>query len=222
MIRRIIELIYPRRCPFCFKCIPVGSEVCTDCIDLPYVDCVNYDPHAVFHFDKIAASFFYEDKVKNAIYRMKKGGQRILAAELAKYMSLAIRREFKNISFDIIIYVPMTKEDISERGFNQAKDLAKHISKYLKIPVAKNALYKVENKRHQKELNAEERWKNAAGGYICRTDCLAEKTVLLIDDVMTTGATLNECSKTLKTAGAKEVFCAVIAMTRYKKMKNKI
>lgn len=113
---------------------------------------------------------------------------------------------------DIIIPVPMTKKALLRRGFNQSLLIAKEVSMIKGIPLDIDSLQKTKETLPQVGLEAGERMKNLKGAFFVMGD-IKGKDVLLIDDVMTTGATLRECSKALLKAGATKVICLVIART---------
>lgn len=125
---------------------------------------------------------------------------------LAKAIATEISSLLANIEYDTITFVPMTKSDERFRGFNQGKLLAQNIGQ------AEQLLVKIKKTRPQHKLNAEQRMTNMVGAFEL-TGEVSGKNILIVDDVCTTGATLNECAKTLLTGGAKSVVCAVFAKT---------
>lgn len=107
-----------------------------------------------------------------------------------------------------LTYVPMTKEEIKQRGFNQTEILTKEISKKLNMQIFEG-IKKIKQTKQQSLLKYEERFKNIEGAFDCLTE--APKNIIIIDDVFTTGATLKEIAKTLKIKGAKNIIGLVIA-----------
>jgi len=136
---------------------------------------------------------------------MKFSGLRRLANPLAK---LLLNIEMPEC--DGIIPVPLSKNALRERGFNQSLLMAKVISKNLRIPLYMDLLLKIKDTLPQVGLNAKERKKNLRGAFKARRK-INSLRLLLLDDVMTTGATARECSKTLIKAGAKEVIVITLA-----------
>ena len=118
---------------------------------------------------------------------------------------------------DCIVYVPMTKKSLNARGYNQTKLLAKAVSKRTNTPVIYDAVEKVKDTAAQKGLTRRERRENLKGAFkAVKRESLAGKSVLVIDDVLTTGATADEvCSAILK-AGAAQVYFASVASVEYK------
>ena len=125
---------------------------------------------------------------------------------MGEEMALSVKETFSDVSFDVITCVPLSKRRKNDRGYNQAELLARSVSKNLGIPYSE-LLRKVVNNKVQHKENARERKINVYGVYdlIDGVD-VNGKTVLLVDDVKTTGSTLNECAKMLKMHGAEKVF----------------
>ncbi|MBU3934443.1 ComF family protein [Patescibacteria group bacterium] len=112
----------------------------------------------------------------------------------------------------VLIPVPLDKKKIKQRGYNQSEEMAKEISKITKTPMLKNVLVKTRITPSQMELSEQERRKNLENAFICQNAKLIKaKKVFLIDDIYTTGSTMEECSRVLRKAGAKEVWGIAIA-----------
>ena len=119
--------------------------------------------------------------------------------------------EEEKINADVICYVPMTKKAEKKRGFNQCKLMARNIGYHTNIPVS-NCIKKIKNTKEQKTLTKEERIINLKGVFkINNVKDIKNKNVILIDDVMTTGATINECKYILKKSGVKQITVLTIA-----------
>ena len=116
---------------------------------------------------------------------------------------------------EIIVFVPMTDEEVKKRGFNQAELLAYEVGNRLNIAVLP-ALVKVKDTSQQKELKGKDRANNLDGAFACAFEQVKGRKILLIDDVFTTGATANECAKTLLKARAREVCVLTAAVTQIK------
>ncbi|MFN3395413.1 MAG: ComF family protein [Thermodesulfovibrionales bacterium] len=183
-------------CRVCAK--PLISEygqVCGDCIS---------DPPS---FSSVISYGIYSDSLATAINLMKFSGIKRLSRPLA-----GLLLELNIPDSDVIIPVPMTKRSLLKRGFNQSLLIAKEVSIKKGIPLDIDSLQKAKETLPQVGLGAEERVKNIKNAFSVKGD-LRGKRVLLVDDVMTTGATLRECSKTLLKAGAFEVKGLVLART---------
>lgn len=146
--------------------------------------------------------------------RLKLEGDTNIARIAAEDIILHMKNE--NIPEpDIIVPVPMGRKKRRRRGFNQAKLFADCIGKRLDKPVADNILYKYDNKDEQHNCSREERIRRVYNLFYPGNADLSGMTVLICDDIMTTGATLNRCSELLKELGAAKVIAAVCAVTEY-------
>lgn len=189
------------RCQVCGVEIKNEADYCTRCM--------NFDRF----FEKNRSPLKYEGVGEKLIKKLKFGGKLYVAEELAKLMC----DEYINESYccDLVCYVPMSDSEKKKRGFNQAELLAEHISKRLNLPL-KNALIKTKDTSDQKHLLGKERRENLKGVFsVIAPQDIKGKTVVLIDDVFTTGATVNECSRTLKKAGAKGIYALTACVTQF-------
>ena len=155
----------------------------------------------------------YEGTAKQGILRLKSLYKEESAEAFAFALSIVIRREYGNIPFDCITYVPVSKKVRRDRGFNQCELLARFLSTYTRIPL-QELLVKTVDTEPQKNLSAMERSGNVLGVFDVKNDFSPKgKTILLLDDIMTTGATLNECAKMLTIAGAQAVYAVAATIT---------
>lgn len=194
-------------CPDCLADLPLSpSAACPQCgIATTFSErcgaCLNKPPH----FDQTQTLFRYEFPVDRIIQAFKYGHQLAIGHWLGR--SLA---EHINPAIDLIIPMPLHTERLRERGFNQSMEIAAIVGKCRKIRVDRSSLERIRATLPQASLPLKERQKNVRGAFECRHD-MSGKHVLLIDDVMTTGATLDECARVLKLHGAAEVSVAVAA-----------
>ena len=152
---------------------------------------------------------FYGGILKSLILKFKYESNYNAGYLLANFLIEIIRES--EIDIDIICYIPMIRKDERKRGFNQCKLIANEIGYNLNIPVS-NCIKKVKHTKEQKKLTKEERIKNLIGAFeVTSNEDIKNKRVLLIDDVMTTGATIGECTKILKKSGVKEIIVLTIA-----------
>ena len=153
--------------------------------------------------------FSYEGAVQQAILDMKFANLGSYAKVFAKY--LVFLAEKHNLSYDLVTFAPMSKKALRHRRYNQAQLLAKYFCAILgKDALLTEAIVKVKDTAAQEKLSKSERKTNLIGAYDICAD-VEGKRVLVIDDVKTTGATLNECAKVLKKAGATEVIAITVA-----------
>lgn len=217
LINQFLYPLFPRRCEFCGEVILPTEEICEECKNsIEYVlEDINLNLNTSKFFEGAAAPFYYSSGVKKCILALKYSSQSENAKVLAKYMSDSVKYSFNDVSFDVIISVPLTSKKKRKRGFNQSELLAKRISKELNIPFEGKVLYRAFEKVEQKKLSREERLLNVENVFkLKNNEKINNKTVLLCDDVATTGATLNECAKMLIQGGANKVYCVTAAVAK--------
>lgn len=227
--RRFWAVFFPERCAYCGKVIPPCLPGCEDCLkQLPRIlpptcricglerkTCICEGKR--MHYERCAAPFYYDGKAKYAILQLKARENREVARTLAAEMAAVVRREYGNCAFDYIVPVPMTEEEKKKRGHNPCELLAKALSAELGVPVGLY-LKKIYETRPQKELSSLERSGNVLGAFdVADNTPVAGKTLLLLDDIVTTGATLDECAKMLKIFGADEVYAVAGTASRLSK-----
>lgn len=224
--KRILSIFYPNRCPYCGKVIVADEKICNDCVEnLPHIIgpfcecCGSSKEHCKckgkqMSYKMVIAPFYYDGVVKNAIKQMKFSDKPYIAQTLSDYMSDCISKRCADVSFDIITCVPMSKKELRARGFNQSNLLAKGLKVKENPIIDTGLLLKLYNVAPQHSLGANQRKANVLGIFdVAQGKDVKGKTILLCDDVKTTGATANECASILLLAGAKEVYliCASIA-----------
>jgi len=181
-------------CPCCALPTPSG-EICGRCLKKPpYFD----GAHALYRYD------FPLDKL---IQTFKYAHRLALGAYFGRQLSA-----LEPIEADLIVPLPLHAERLRERGFNQALELARPVSKAWHVPIDATTCSRTRNTAAQAHLPWRQRAKNMRGAFHCATD-LTGKRVVLVDDVMTTGASLNECARTLKLHGAAHVSVLLVART---------
>lgn len=159
-------------------------------------------------FDRAISAIAYTGPIRKAIYRFKYNGDTRLAGTLASLMQTPLSA-LNYASIDIIMPIPLHRKRLTERGFNQSLLLAAALSKKTGSTVDYKSLRRVRHTTPQVELNARAREMNVKGAFeLSGGLCLKDKTVLIVDDVYTTGSTIRECAKILKKEGAR-----VIALT---------
>lgn len=228
----ILNLLYPPRCIFCGKRLSPKTKlfVCSDCSNnLPYCKaykrckvCGNPIPEEYDICKKcyltrpyITAStsaFVYADNVRSAIIAMKKPDNIGNARVFSFYIAGMIKGDFPQVEFDAVVSVPQRKK-LRKNKYDQAGALGKEVAKRLSLPYIPNALCHTRQIERQSSLPYESRLKNVKDAFKANPDKIKGKTILLIDDVRTTGSTLNECGKALKEAGAYRVYSGTAATT---------
>jgi ComF family protein len=182
------------RCASCALPIPDG-DICGACLDRPP------------RFDDVTAVFAYGFPVDALIQAFKYGGNLAVATVLGAALGNAVATHA-----DAIIPMPLSPQRLRQRGFNQALEIARGVSRITGIPVMRDACRKVIETPPQATLPWKERAKNMRGAFVCDAD-LSGKKIAVIDDVMTSGATLNELAKNLRRAGAVHISGWVVART---------
>lgn len=205
-------------CAACAQDLPVLSETrCPQCA-LPLSapqnacpDCARHRPH----FDTAHAAWAYDFPIDSLIRDFKYGHHLYLggffAEHLARVLALGLSTT-RQPRPDLIVPMPLHPNRLRTRGFNQAAEIARHLAKHLDIPCAFHALIRVHDTPPQAGLHRDERWRNLVGAFAC-TQPLTDKRILLVDDVLTTGASLSACADILRSAGASRVDVAVVART---------
>ncbi|MGI6279283.1 MAG: ComF family protein [Acutalibacteraceae bacterium] len=227
ILKSVLNAFFPNRCYGCNAIIPFDEGFCDYCSEeLPKTArdslceiCCCPKPkcqcsYHVFHFSGMAAPFYNENPAKRAMYSLKFNKRLYIADFFARQMALCVKTRFYDVCFDTVVCVPMPAKRQLKRGYNQSRELALRIAKILNIPFAENALGCDSTKKTQHTVSFKERFQNVKGKYFANFS-LSGRTVLLVDDIKTTGATLNECAKQLLAAGADRVYCVTGLVTRY-------
>lgn len=200
-LARIVRFDTTGKCPVCgFELI---DSICCFCNDRKV------------YFDKCCIGTEYNEVIQKIFYYYKVKNCRRLSIPLTTQIS-SLFDEMEKI-FDLVTCVPSSKDKMSERGYNPAELLAKGISRRYKIPFH-YLLVKKDNHSQKKEKYTG-RFINIIDSFkVNKSDEIAGKNILIIDDIFTTGATLNECARMLKENGAKSIICAVVAKVVIKKL----
>ena len=209
MIARLTELLFPRKCILCRSFLGKDeTDLCRQCrIDAPEYP---FGKKKATHVSEITAVWMYDGDVRRSIHRYKFGTARHYANAYGRLMAMRIQRDLPE--FDVITWAPISAGRLRTRGFDQVELLAKAVSAELDIP-AEKLLNKFRDNRANSGLSTPaERRANVLGVYkAIDPDRIRGKRVLLLDDVITTGATASECARVLLTAGAEKVYFAAVA-----------
>ncbi|OQB14319.1 MAG: DNA utilization protein GntX [Firmicutes bacterium ADurb.Bin193] len=207
-------------CPRCKKDIPLNNKkscrICATPLDISFGDLYcGVCRKGKRAFAQTVSRYVFKDGVAAAVRYMKFGkGQIWIADTLGRLVAKTVLEEYQGIKFDMVVYVPISKKRMRERGFNQSEIIAEAVCKELGLAKPSGVLQKLYDTPRQSGLKLKERRGNVKGAFGVKNGSVVEdKTVLLIDDICTTGATLDECSRVLKKAGATVVYCATAATT---------
>ncbi|MFA4890523.1 MAG: ComF family protein [Candidatus Paceibacterota bacterium] len=206
LIHTFLNFLLPQKCLGCGK---ENEALCREClakIDMPSLP----KEGEIF-----SAADYGDETAKKAIWMLKYRGAKNLAEPLAELLNTrcSTKLEIKNAGDWLVVPLPLSKERLRERGYNQAELIAGHLSQKIKIPVCADALVKIKNTPAQVSIkNRKERLNNLKGAFAIKNpETIFGKNIILIDDVSTTGATIREAKKTLKVGGAKKVIALVVA-----------
>ena len=198
-------------CPKCLKEVVFNNgKTCKRCGVAIHGE-EDYCGHCAFekiYFDRGYSPFSYTGAVQQAILQMKFAHVATNAKILARYLASCVRQN--NLQFDVVTFVPMTAKSKRQRGYNQAQLLATYFCDILKVSPPEPLLAKVKETERQENLDKQARNENLVGAFAASGD-VKGKNVLLVDDIKTTGSTLNECAKALKRKGAASVVCLTVA-----------
>lgn len=237
IISSLIHLIYPNRCPICGEILGKDSNLCRECLSglkrlsppfcpicsIPFPDGESHICEACLrkrpYFDSLSSAYIYEGTASKAIhlfkFQKKKSAGRAIGTLLSEFaISWWKGISKKDIEY-VVVPVPLGKGRLRERGFNQSLIIARYVAKKLNLSMDCLSLRRIKETEQQSVLGIEERKKNVRSAFKVFGEDLKGKGVILVDDVATTGSTLNECARTLKEAGAEEIRCLVFSRTSY-------
>lgn len=231
----IFDWLYPRRCPVCEDIVmPKGLLVCKECeLKLPYVgscrcyrcgkelenerqeccfDCLKHLERKALYFEQGLAPLKYNSVMRRSMEKLKYANKREYAEFFADSIISVYGEVIRAWEAELLIPVPIHRQRMLKRGYNQAALIAKHLNKYLKLELREDILIRIKNTKVQNKLNDKDRRKNVTGAFCIAENVVQQKKVILVDDIYTTGSTVNSCAKVLKAAGAMEVYsvCACI------------
>jgi ComF family protein len=235
LIDILLDIIYPRRCILCDELLDFNykNNICADCqIKTKYLvnniclrcgkprndmsdheycfDCLNKG-----HIYECGRALWeYTEDIKKSIYRYKYSNRReygkLFAHEMYKYYV-----NYINWDIDIITCVPLHKNRLKIRGYNQSALIATYLGKKLNIEVNNNLIRRVNNTKPQKDLSDIERINNIKDAFCCNSKYnYKNKVILIVDDIYTTGSTIDECSRVLLDNEVKKVYFMTLAIGR--------
>ncbi|MCM1049153.1 MAG: double zinc ribbon domain-containing protein [Clostridiales bacterium] len=226
----LLDLIYPRRCPICDKAVkPFGALICDECAKkVEYVKAPRCnkcgkelkDKRAVFcydcahkehSFDKGMALFKYPS-VAQSIYRFKYCGRQEYAAYYGERLAAVLGSKIRGLNPDALVPVPIHSSKKRVRGYNQAELIANELGRRLNIPVEANLIKRTRKTLPMKDLSAAERQNNLKRAFkICSND-VKLNTIIIIDDIYTTGSTIDAMARLLREAGIERIYFIALAI----------
>lgn len=225
---QVLQLLFPTRCPVCDGIVyPYGERICLECMGKlklltpPWCmrcgkkleaeeelckDCQS----RIYTFERGRSLYEYKS-VMHSVYRMKYGGRQEYAVYFGKEMAVYLRSFIRQVRPDGIVPIPLHKKRWNQRGYNQAEVLAKALGECLNIPVYTKMLLRIKNTRPLKLLNPKERQNNLKKAFIIGENDVKLKTILIVDDIYTTGSTIEEATRVLKSSGVEKVYFVTLA-----------
>jgi ComF family protein len=231
----LLDLLYPK---FCLGCQKEGTYLCDDCralldiAEFDYCLCNKKPQRLIYNQEsgkcercqnkKLSGIYFalpYKEKqlTRKLIYQFKynphlKDLAKTLASIIIEHLVISKKNTDKIWAEALLIPVPLDKNKLKNRGYNQSQILAEELAKVLKVPVITDNLLKIKSTKPQMELSKAEREKNLENAFKVKNPAeLLDKKVFLVDDVYTTGSTMEECAKVLKENGIKNVWGICLA-----------
>ena len=224
-----LDIIFPRRCAICDTVLPWGqSEICETCKQgLKYssgalcykcgkpvkeyeeycYDCKNKE-----HSFKQGVALFPYEYIRGSLYRFKYGGRKEYASCYGSYMAHYLKKWVRQWKPQALIPVPLHKKRKRKRGYNQAEVLANELSFYWKIPVINDLVIRGKNTLPMKELDGSERQNNLKKAFLLGRNDVKLSTVIIIDDIYTTGSTIDAVALVCKEAGIKNIYFLTISI----------
>jgi len=217
----LLQLIFPPLCLVCNGVMVQSSgirQICQNCLN--NIESVPENLIKTHIFDRLEEAFLtdifvaavFNPVIQKIIHHIKYRKMNILAVQVAKYLQPFLPKRFFDLPIDLAVPVPLHPMREKERGYNQSLYIARGFMCHSPEIIVTHTLIRGRNTPSQTQLNREQRQINVKDAFqINSENSVKGKVILLVDDVVTTGATLNECARILKTAGAKEVYAATLS-----------
>lgn len=222
MLNEFMKIIFPPKCIFCGKILSIKSDIdiCRECYEnIPFIaEEDSGGGRRIFHSrycDRVVCTCEYTGIIKEALIKFKFKNKPSFYRAFGKLLFYKLSETVEADSIDMVISVPLSRKRHVERGYNQAKLIAGALSRELKVPECSAVLKRVKNTQSQRLLTGKERHENVRDAFeLVDSDIVEGKTIILVDDIYTTGSTVGECARILKEYGAEKVLAGVIASGR--------
>lgn len=218
-----VDSFFPRRCVGCGK---VGGFLCSECLGkLPRLlpplcpNCGRPQASGIVcpdcrqrqtEIDGIRSLFSFDEVIRKAIHELKYRNLKAISPRLAELLADYLRSN--PLPGEALVGVSLHPRRLRERGYNQSSLLARELGRRIDLPVIEDCLIRVKQAQPQvRAVDVEERRRNVAGAFVCRDEKVSGKQIILIDDVCTSGATLESCAAALKNRGAASVWGLTLA-----------
>lgn len=239
MFHRLAAFFFPDQCVFCKSVLPYRKDqicICPKClrkitfldevktcricgrpVAKPEILCKTCQTHRHF-FNRALSCLIYEKETRSSILRYKFSGRRDYCRTFGKLLGILVTPQHQKSPFDLVVYPPISESALKKRGYNQSFLLARQVAEQLGVPLAEDAFVKRKETPKQSTLHYAERLENviSAFGLSAPKEMFRNKTILIVDDVLTTGATVDALAKLLRSAKASSVYVATLATTQLK------
>ena len=204
-LHNLVNLLFPRLCASCSTKIQKGY-LCPNCYS-------SIEFIKTYTTQNLISICRYKEPIKTLIYQFKYGNRDYLTEVFSELIKKHLNRIRPNLSsYDYVIPVPLHKYKLKERGYNQAELLAKILANYFQIPLRNDIIFQTKYIPSQTTLDKSKRLENKKGSFIAKGS-LENRRIILVDDVITTGSTINECTKALESIKAAEIIAITLAKT---------
>lgn len=224
-----LDMLFPRRCAVCDTVLPLGErEICEECKrKIQYLEgalCMKcgkpvreeeeycYDCRHKEHFYKQGAALFPYEYIRSSLYRFKYGGRIEYAGFYGRQMAVRFQEKKKRWKAQALVPVPLYKRKQRKRGYNQAELIARELSGYWEIPVITNLVIRTKNTRPMKEIVGTDRQNNLKKAFKLGSNDVKLNTIIIIDDIYTTGSTIDEVAKVCRQAGITHIYFLTVSI----------
>lgn len=225
-----LNILYPRRCPVCHDiAVPKGHKICEGCrqklkpiegprcfrcskpLEAEEQEFCRNCQRKTHHYDQGIGIFTYGSLLQQSLIKLKYEKRQEYGLFYGEFAAFYAREKILHWKIDMVVPIPLHWKRMEKRGYNQAEIIAGALGKKLNLPVNAKILKRKRNTRPQKDLNEAQRKENLAQAFaVCKN--VQDMTILLVDDIYTTGATVDAAARVLKAAGAKKVYFISIAI----------
>ena len=228
-ITLLLDLFFPKRCAVCDGILPWGQkEICEECKKKIYYSAGSvcfkcgkpvkeeeeycYDCKRKEHYFNQGAALFPYEYIRLSLYRFKYSGRMEYAGFYGRQMAYYFEEKRKQWNPQALVPVPLHRKKLRKRGYNQAELIARELSKYWGIPVITNLVVRCKNTRPMKEIVGTDRQNNLKKAFKLGTNDVKLNTIIIIDDIYTTGSTIDAIAKVCRKAGIANIYFLTVSI----------